>query len=124
MTIRANGDDGAACIYLVLIVVSFLLWYPQFHKGAGDTSRFRCLPCPLAHERLQEADSGGSLAPHSDLIVSKPRLPQCMCLLFRERGVSKDADRERIFRWCHEPSPLKRYSRADAEERQRWNTPP
>jgi hypothetical protein len=58
----------------VLIVVLFPLGCPQLHKGAGDTSGFRSLPRPLAQERLQEATSGGSLAPHPDLIVSKPRM--------------------------------------------------
>jgi hypothetical protein len=74
VTVRANGDDSAACLGLVLIVVLFLLGCPQLHKGAGDTSGFRSLPRPLAQERLQEATSGGSLAPHPDLIVSKPRM--------------------------------------------------
>src|SRR6266567_6866025 len=103
-----NGDDGAACLSLVLIVVRFLLGYPQFHKGAGETSRLRCLPRPLAHERLQKPARGGSLSPHSDLIVSKSGLPQCIYSPFRERGVSKDADRERIFSRCHKLFPLSR----------------
>src|SRR5438105_977881 len=110
-----NGDDGAACLSLVLIVVSFLLGYPQLHEGAGDASRIRCLPRPLTHERLQEAARGGSLSPHPELVISKSRLPQCIDGLFRERGVSKDSDRERTFGCCHELSPLSRGIEGDTQ---------